>query len=305
MANILRLQEHLSKRPIAPVFKNLKEHEKSDEIAQKFMCIVDYELNKNDLYARLNQTNSPKLLHELLGFHSYKSFTYYEYVSGSFLEGKFLQCKFDQCEFIGPYLLTLTHMAINHNTDVGSTICEYCNDQDLREHFLEDTFDECYQNYLDNKHISDGVIEENTVHQIILDFYNMLKECSKKLEVYTKRKLCRCNDAYSDKSEQFAQRYGEDDARRLIEHCPRRAVKSFSMTRFDNEFKQALVTFSSCDASRFNAVSSQATHKILRNKFFLVIKSVKIVNLINVIVCFFHANSLQVRLKRKLSRDLI
>lgn len=129
-------------RKIAPVFDKLREFEKNDETALKFMSIVDYDFVKGDLYDRIQATNQPKLLHELLGFHSYKSFVYYNYIDSVHFDEKYLKCR--NCEFFGPYALTLTHMAINHNIHNGFKQCAYCNHENLDKHFQENSFYGCY-----------------------------------------------------------------------------------------------------------------------------------------------------------------
>lgn len=183
MSNILRLKEHLQRRPIAPIFANMKDPEKDDEVALKFMCVIDFEVTKINLYERIKGTNLPKLVNGLLGFDSYKSFNYYDYRVNRSFQGKDLKCKFGQCRFFGPYALVLTHMAINHNMHFGLKLCGYCCKTEFREHIVENSFEECYERYLRLEDISEVANEAIDVHEIITDFYDTLKKCSNGLKI--------------------------------------------------------------------------------------------------------------------------
>lgn len=269
MSTISKLQQYLSQRPIAPIFAKLKEHEKNDEIALKFMCVIDYEATRIDLYARINGTNFPKLLHELLGFQSYTSFTYYDYSNNYCLRGNLLQCQFAQCQFIGPYTLTLTHMAVNHNMDVGSIICAYCHEKTLKDHlFVENSLAQCYKNYLLANEIPDV---DSGVHLIVVDFYEMLKECSKKLEVCTTRHLYRYVAKPYGQSEQLGRKYGNGLSRSIFVYQPKRKTKQFSIDKLNEEFISAMGALYDGDPNQFNVVGSIA-RRILKMKIVFQIR---------------------------------
>lgn len=181
MENTPKLIEYLNKRPFAPILERINHDELADEIALKFMCIVDYEVTKRNFYARISDTNFPKLLYELLGFYSYKNFRFYDYIGNKRFADKQLQCKFAQCQFFGPYLSVLTHMSINHNMHFGLVLCAYCCNYELQQHFADNSFEACYEKYLKREEVPDVAAE--IVCQIISDFYFMLKKCSQKLKV--------------------------------------------------------------------------------------------------------------------------
>lgn len=260
MAYILRLMEHLLTRPIAPMLEHLGETEKNDEIALKFMCVVDYDVTRQNLYERISDTKFPKLFNELLGFHSYKSFQYYDYVGNNHFSGKFLQCKFAQCQFFGPYALVLTHMAINHNMHYGFKLCAYCCRVELKMHLVIDgSFQRCYEQYLQRTEISDIVFEVSAVCAIIADFYDVMKECAKKLGVYTKRQLHNYAGKGYGTAEQLTKRYGGDISRQTIVFYPKLNGKSMSIDRLKHEFNIVMTDFyGACGPSRFrNEVSKK------------------------------------------------
>lgn len=248
MANILRLQNHLKSRPIAPIFEGLKTHEKTNEVALRFMCVIDSEMSKKNLYDRINATDYPKILHELLGFHSYKDFTYYEYRDNIEFDGKLLKCQYGQCQFVGNYMLILTHMAINHKMDIGSQMCLYCDEnEELKKHFQEKTFQACYDRYLDHMRrlndISDDFIEDNAVHAIISDFYEMLKGCAHKLDVVATRRLHEYMGKKFQQSEQLPREGSNEMSRRVSVLRPRRLEKKFSAKKLNELFKTSMATF--------------------------------------------------------------
>lgn len=187
MLNIQEVQEYLLSRPIRVAFSQLNDDEKNDETAIKFMCVVDFEVQRKNLYEQMATTNIPKLFQQLLGFHSYKYFTYYDYQDSSLLSGKNLQCR--QCELFGPYTTILTHMATNHNISIGNKLCAYCENCELNRHFEDASLQRCYNNYLRTKAISDIEREAIRVHQVVKEFYNVLKLFSKTMDVLVYRKL--------------------------------------------------------------------------------------------------------------------
>lgn len=85
--------EHLMSRPIASIVENSKE--RCNEIALKLMCIVDYRLEKLKLYPEMEAIS--KLTEQLLKFHSFGSFNYFNYKMPYNMFGtKVLKCK--NCE---------------------------------------------------------------------------------------------------------------------------------------------------------------------------------------------------------------
>lgn len=105
-----KVLEHLKNRPIAAVRNVLSERDSID--ALKLICILDYELEKANLYAEMAAV--PKLSEQLLKFYSLSSFKYFSYKLEKFLLGKrLLRCKV--CQLVGPYVTVLEHMVISHN----------------------------------------------------------------------------------------------------------------------------------------------------------------------------------------------
>lgn len=187
MLKIKEVKEHLSSRPIGVVFKKLSDDEKSDENSLKFMCVVDVDVERNDLYRKIAATNSPKLLHQLLGFPSYRNFTYYEYQDDLQLIGKNLQCC--KCELFGPYSSVLTHMATNHHVPIGNILCAYCGKVELKKHFDDGSLGKCYENYLKQKDISYDSQKAIAMHKVIKEFYDRLKDLSVYFGVHVRRQM--------------------------------------------------------------------------------------------------------------------
>lgn len=176
--DVQAIAAHLKRGPFATIFD--QSNEKTDSIALKVMCIIDYNVQGLDLYRRM-EAAGPKLLTQLLKFHSFGQLKYYDYIVGSEIGKRVLQCKF--CEFTGQYGLVLTHMAINHNTHIGLKTCVYCNTMDLKTHFGSETLTECYNSYLQRN----GIQWNEEVCNIAAEFYDMLKRISYKLGVHTAR----------------------------------------------------------------------------------------------------------------------
>lgn len=195
------IEIHLSKRPMARILE--RTNEKNNPVALRLMCIIDYYMEERRLYSRISKTQSPKLLIQLLKFHTFVSFKYYDYRASRKVGDKVLRCKF--CELIGPYCYILTHMAINHNAHIGLKICAYCNRQELKFHFIDGMFDHCFGNY-SQKH---GVIKDNEVSEIVAAFYGLIKEVSEKLNVCTVRNHAYAGTGYTA-IEKIAQKYGRD-----------------------------------------------------------------------------------------------
>lgn len=174
------IANYLKNLPIAPIFDS--SHEKDNLIALKLMCVVNFYMQRDHrkLYERMNAY--PKLKSQLLEFHSYSHFTYYDYqVNKTKLGKSVFQCTY--CDLVGPTANIMTHLAISHNIHTASKICVYCKRKNFRNHFYESSFDECYQNYILKNHIEwDGI-----VCGIICDFYDLLKLMSKVLNVCINR----------------------------------------------------------------------------------------------------------------------
>lgn len=237
MANILELQEYFQSQPIAPIFEILSDDEKNDETALKFMYIVHYVLLLKDLYGRI--ANIPKLLRELLGFTSYKSFTYYDYIKNSNFTDKNLKCKFGQCQFYGPYMLVLTHMAINHNKHFSTVLCAYCCRSDLKEHFEKNSFQDCYESYLKRDDIPDISAKTVVVNEIISDFYKELKICAEKLGVCSRRQLHYFAAKGVTKIEQLPRIYKKEMSDQAIIYQHNSKGKVFNKNELERLFKKA------------------------------------------------------------------
>lgn len=259
MANIPKLIEHLSSRPIAPIFGRLDENEKNDENALKFMCVVDYEMSKKRVYDRIaaliRATNYPKLLNELLGFNSYKSFRYFEYHGNQHFDGKYLRCQSAPCEFVGPYMLTLTHMAINHNAHHGTKICLYCKKFELKMHNTTDSFGKCYKNYRDEEEIPHVFIESTGVNEVISEFYAVLKDCSKSLDVYTQRHLYGFVGKLYNQKESLVGNYGGDIAPEITIGATRGTPKPIPIGKLNKVFEKVMIHYYGGNVSRFYVVS--------------------------------------------------
>lgn len=238
MSTILELQQLCKNQPIAPIFERLKEEEKSDETALKLLLVINYVVLQRNLYARIGDTKLPKLLHELLGFHTFKSFTYYNYAGNVNFNGKFLQCKFGQCQFSGPYMIVLTHMAINHNAHYSTTKCLYCCRIDLKTHFENDSFQQCYETYSASDNISDMIEEATGVHDIIVEFYDTLKKCAETFGVCTQRKLHRFEAKGVAKSEQLSIN-GRGMSNEAVVYKPNPRLKRINIGMLNREFNKA------------------------------------------------------------------
>lgn len=182
-----KIIEHLMTRPISSIVINSME--KDNDIALKLMCIIDYYLEKHDLYPRIS--NVPKLLEQLLRLKSYGSFRYFKYVlKKSLLRDKLLQC--DCCEFIAPYIVTLEHMVLNHNRHKSSTICQWCDRTDLNAHENCNTLNNCYMQYRIKNHLN-----VNEYPRVIDEFYNVLTKVAAKLDVLCNRTRFQSRNTYS------------------------------------------------------------------------------------------------------------
>lgn len=172
------IMDHLMSRPIASIVVNSME--KDFDIALKMMCVIDFFVEKRDLYAEIKAT--PKLLDQLLRFRFFGSFKFREYqLKKSSLGNKLLQC--ESCEFTAPYITTLEHMVMSHDLHKSALICQYCQTTRLREHDENHTLDNCYLNYQIRQQI-------NTNHPcppVIVEFYKLIRKIAAKLGVNVKR----------------------------------------------------------------------------------------------------------------------
>lgn len=192
---------HLSKRPIAPILE--QSSEKTNPVALQLICILDYYMEERRLYAQIAKVQSPKLLMQLLKFHSFVSFKYYDYRASRKIGDKILRCKF--CDLIGPYTNILTHMAINHNAHIGLKMCAYCNREELKVHFSNGSFNHCYDHYIRKRQ----VIKDDEITEIVANSYGLIKEISEKLNVCTVRNHAFAGTGYTA-IEKIAQKYGRD-----------------------------------------------------------------------------------------------
>lgn len=238
MSAIDNLKTHLNDRFIAPIFDCLNYNEKNDETALKFMCVIDYEMEKMNLYGQIDQTKK-FLLYQLLKFYSYKSFTYYDYGHNEHLSGKNLKCRLETCQFFGPYTLMLTHMAINHNLHVGSKECQYCCEIDLKKHFEDNTLEGCYQKYLLKQHITQSSIQ--VTPKYVTQFYEVLKKFSRKMDIFTSRKLLEYVGKHYARKERLDNNYDGDISPDIIRNGPRTKQKPISTEKLNEAFDLAMI----------------------------------------------------------------
>lgn len=171
---------YLRSRPIAPILE--QSNEKENLIALKFMYCLNYEIEQNKLYDRMQNANSDALMMKLMEFKSFKSFLFYEYTVKQELDRFALLCTV--CGLLGPYRCILSHMAINHNTHTGSKMCLYCDGIELQKHFDENSLKQCYRNYSREQNINES---DRSVCKVVKEFYDLLKEISVKFSLITTR----------------------------------------------------------------------------------------------------------------------
>lgn len=149
-------------------------------------------------------------------------------------------------------MLTLTHMAINHNAHYGAKLCLYCeNAIELRTHLTNNTLQQCYESYLRREQISDIITESNGVYDVISDFYAVLKECSKNLDIYTQRKLyCYMGKVYNQK-ETLDGDYGGDIAPEVAVRATKVPLKLIPTRKLNQVFDSVIEQFYGGSASRF------------------------------------------------------
>lgn len=174
-----RIASYLRTRPIAPILE--QSNEKENLIALKVMYILDYETERIKLYERMQSVNSNTLLTQLMQFHTFQSFKFYDYIVKRELKQYVLRCT--MCGLLGPYASILSHMAINHDVHIGLKMCLFCDRVELQKHFDNNSLERCYRNYLREQLIN----EETNVCQIMTDFYDMLRKISEKFSIITIR----------------------------------------------------------------------------------------------------------------------
>lgn len=173
------LTQRIRNLPIYPIYENCAE--KNSLTALQFMCIVDFYATKSNLYARINESQQPKLLGHLLQFRQFEKFNYYDYRVKRQYGNYVLQCKY--CLLVGPCGCILTHMVINHNVHVGVVNCIFCGKEKLSTHIANKSLDKCFIGYFHRNNIE---IDENLL-RIVTDFYDMLKELCVTLNICTVR----------------------------------------------------------------------------------------------------------------------
>lgn len=232
--NIESTAQHLQKGPFAPIYD--LSNEKSNHIALKLMCIVDYHVQRWDLYTRIQESNNVKLLSQLMAFRSYGSFKYYDYQAA--MGKRVLQCKF--CDLTGPYGLILTHMAINHDAHIGMTVCNYCNSTELKKHFDQNSLAACYANYIQRN----GIEVDEAVSTIVTDFFIMLKRLSDKFKITTVRNHTFSGKGYGT-AERLDREYDSDiDEQITVYTCrtPKNKMKTITgrVAELDAEFGRVI-----------------------------------------------------------------
>lgn len=230
------ITEHLRSRPIAAIFD--KCDEKQDYKALQFMSIVDYEAERRKLYERIGESPYPKLLSQLLQFCHFGRFRFYDFHADRRMKEYVLQCKF--CELTGPYACILTHMAINHNVHTALKTCTFCNKEDVGKHLDDHSLDRCHHEYVQRYRI---VIDESLC-DIVSDFYAMLKDISVKLDIITIRNKNYCARGYGT-VERLDQNYDEDFSNECTVFRPKSQVrnKTIESTKLNAEFARVTEIF--------------------------------------------------------------
>ncbi|XP_055299876.1 uncharacterized protein LOC129567244 [Sitodiplosis mosellana] len=171
-----KMLEHLSGRPIASIVN--ASSEKYNSNALKMMCILDYQLENSGFYQDKEIVAMPKLMRQLLNVHSFASFKYIKYRNAAEVNDKVLKCKY--CQLIGPYLVVLELMVINHDFHASAVLCMWCEKDDFETHNTSKSLDVCYSKYLEKL---------SSIHfpAVIVKFYDLLKRLAKALDMKTDR----------------------------------------------------------------------------------------------------------------------
>lgn len=227
---IEQLAVHLARRPIAPIFE--KSNEKNNEVALKFMCLVDFYAAERKIYNAINQ--HPKLLSQLMQFHSYGSFIYYNYQLNRVVSECLLQCKF--CELTGPIGCIMAHMAINHNAHVGVKMCVYCNRKELNAHIHDGTLKKCYDSYIDLY----GIVASNIkTSKILVEFFKLMKNLADTLGVLIIRSDTFGGVGYA-RVEQVERCYGPDFPRTCKVFSHKGTSKKIDRAQLETYFKMVI-----------------------------------------------------------------
>lgn len=171
---------HLRTRPIAPILE--QSNEKQNLVALKVMSVLDFEMDSIGLYSRIKTVNSDRLLMQLMQFHTFQFFKYYEYNVNREIKRLILQCTV--CGLVGPYACIVSHMAINHDLHTGLKMCLYCERVELQKHFNNNSLERCYKIYLRDRNIDEV---DTRVSNIVKEFYKMLWRISGKFSIITIR----------------------------------------------------------------------------------------------------------------------
>lgn len=243
-----KIREHLEGRPIALILAVCKE--KDSALALKLLCVIDYFIEKRQLNADIDSI--PKMREQLLNWHSFESFRFYNYLASGWFTREILQCK--RCEFIGPYLTTLTHMAVNHDLHIGLKKCAWCNRMDFQEHIAQNTVQECYEMYLAKEQIHNVVYPK-----VVVDFYDMLKTIGGALEVKIRRREPFGGIGYKSKDYLFdIDSDGDVDQSVTVFSMKRKHRKEINTLELNKLFRKAMEHFHRKDASTFyNALSNE------------------------------------------------
>lgn len=245
-----KIREHLRGRPIAPIFQ--ASTEKESEVALKVMCIIDYFIAKRNMNEAID--TEPKLREQLLHWSSFENFWYYIYSApADWFTTEVLQCK--RCEFIGPYLTTLTHMAVNHDLHIGLKKCVWCDRVDFETHVKENTKKECYEMYLAKQQIP------NVHPHVVTEFYDMLKTIAGALRVRTRRSVEYASAGYKSKDYLLgSDSEGEVDQVVLVFNKKRKRTKEIDPFQLKRFFELAMHHFHGRKAAQFyNAFANKSS----------------------------------------------
>lgn len=280
-----KIREHLEGRPIAPNLAACKE--KDSVLALKLLCVIDYFIEKRKLNADIDAI--PKMREQLLNWHSYESFRFYNYSASNWFTREILQCK--RCEFIGPYLTTLIHMvsieislgsllckkkpninsivllvrisqAVNHDLHIGLKKCAWCSRMNFQEHIAQNTVQECYEMYLAKEQIHNP-----DYPKVVVDFYDMIKTIAGALEVKICRKDSFAGIGYKSKDYLFdVDSDGDVDQSVTVFSMKRKYRKEINTLELNKLFRKAMEHFHRQDASKFyNALANEQCTVSLQN----------------------------------------
>lgn len=252
---------YLSRRPIAPIVE--KSNEKNNVRALQLMCIVDHHMGQRKMYDRF--AGHPKMLTQLLQFHSFVSFKYYDYRANSKMFQKLMQCKF--CELIGPCTLILTHMSMNHNTHIGLKTCIFCNRTDFADHLKTNTgLDDCYHEYKTKYNEIEELSKDHNLLNAIVDFYEMLNAISSRLNVCILRTHGFAGSGHKV-TEKLQRNYGDDlDSECIVFNVRNTKHKQLDSSKLRKEFNDIVKTMRDNEITHFlspRAIKSEDSIQIV------------------------------------------